>query len=338
MSFYPKHFSHIYIEEAAYDYTWCREILSRFNSSELICVENYKDIISRYGQSFNIQKKSKNLILAVKKSGFLYDSSRFAQNLGHRNLFYNALSLNCLYDCSYCYLQGIHSTANLVCFINIEDYFTATKDAISTRKHPNSPLALSLSLDTDLLAFEKIVPYCRRWIDFAHNNSDFVAEIRTKSTNFHSISDISPTDRVLLAWTLSPDEIAAQYELGAPEPKDRLSSARAAADRGWSIRLCFDPVIPVKGWKKIYVQCVESAFSNLPIDCIHDATIGVFRMSTAHLRLARKNRPQLELLQREWDVRDGTASCHQKEREEIVAFMKDLILQWLPEERIAVWT
>ena len=32
---------------------------------------------------------------------------------------------NCIYDCDYCYLQGMYPSANIVVFVNHEDFFDA---------------------------------------------------------------------------------------------------------------------------------------------------------------------------------------------------------------------
>ena len=31
--------------------------------------------------------------------------------------------LNCIYDCNYCFLQGMFNSANYLVFVNYEDYF-----------------------------------------------------------------------------------------------------------------------------------------------------------------------------------------------------------------------
>ena len=256
MKFYHRHFSRIYVEKDILQYLDSNELLQYLKFDTIIPIDNYKDIFSRPNQSFNLQKKSKCLILANKTSDYIYDASKYAQHSGFKNFFYNTLSLNCLYDCSYCYLQGMFSSSYIVAFINISDYFDSTKVAIKQRKHTDQPLFLSLSYDTDLLAFENIIPYCRHWIDFACNNQDLIAEIRTKSSNFRSIADIQPNDRILLAWTLSPELIASRYENDAPAPNARLAAVQQAISNGWSIRLCFDPVIAVPNWRKIYQEYI----------------------------------------------------------------------------------
>ena len=34
---------------------------------------------------------------------------------------------NCLFDCKYCFLQGMYSSANYVIFVNYEDYYDEIK-------------------------------------------------------------------------------------------------------------------------------------------------------------------------------------------------------------------
>ena len=333
-----KDFSHIYIESEVVNYPFANKIINQFPSAEIIEVDNYRDIFLRKGQSFNIQKKSKSLILAFKRSGFIYEGSHFSQDKSIDNFFYNTLSMNCLYDCSYCYLQGMYPSANIVLFLNLPDYFNATKIAINSRLNFSKPLFLSLSYDTDLLAFENIAPYCKNWIRFAHENDNFIGEIRTKSSNFHSISNLDPTDRILLAWTLSPQKVSDTFEHDTPSLRSRISSACKAADKGWTIRLCFDPVIMIEDWKSLYSECIENAFELLSTDQIYDATVGTFRMSSTHLRIARNQRPQHGLLQKEWVVNDGSATMSPEDQHEVASFMTETLSKWLPLNRITIWS
>ena len=62
--------------------------------------------------------------------------------------------------------KGCIRPANIVIFVNLKDYFEATREAIRQRADPSNPLYLAISYDTDLLAFESIVPYSRKWIEF----------------------------------------------------------------------------------------------------------------------------------------------------------------------------
>ena len=73
-NFLPK-FSHIYVEDQAFNYPDTKLILDKFKNSEIIKINNYKEVFNRSGQNWRLQKKSQKLILAVKKDGFLYELS-----------------------------------------------------------------------------------------------------------------------------------------------------------------------------------------------------------------------------------------------------------------------
>ena len=111
----PK-FSHIYIEERAVPYQWAQKVLNRFPEATVIRVGDYKELFARTGQNYRLQKAAMNLILAAKKDRFLYPGSPNAQSFGLKNFHYNALILNCLYDCAYCYLQGMYPSPQSGCF------------------------------------------------------------------------------------------------------------------------------------------------------------------------------------------------------------------------------
>lgn len=315
-----------------------QSLLKRFSQSTVVSVADYKSIFARPRQHFQTQKQSSNLILAVKKEHLLYPGSGQVQNFGLENFFYNTLTLNCVYNCDYCYLQGMYPSANQVVFVNSVDFLDAAKTAISTRANKEQPLYLCISYDTDLLAFENVVPYCREWITFASEQADLLLEIRTKSASYRSISDLSVTDRVVLAWTLSPEIVASKYERGTPPVQRRLESAASAASDGWPLRLCFDPVIAVPDWKSHYEELIETTFGVIPCRSVRDATIGVFRMNAQYLDRIRKQRQNSDILYAPYEKQGENVSYPWEKRLEITSYIRDLLARHLPLERIEVWT
>jgi spore photoproduct lyase len=315
-----------------------KSLLKRFSQSTVVSVANYKSIFARPRQHFQTQKQSSNLILAVKKENHLYPGSGQVQGFGLENFFYNTLTLNCVYNCDYCYLQGMYPSANQVVFVNSIDFLDAARSAISARTNKAQPLYLCISYDTDLLAFENVVPYCREWITFASEQTDLLLEIRTKSASYRSISDLPVTDRVILAWTLSPEIVASKYERGAPPVHRRLESAASAAKKGWPVRLCFDPVITVPDWKSHYQKLIETTFDAIPCRSVRDATVGVFRMNAHYLDRIRKQRQNSDILYSRYEKEGENVSYSKEQRPEITSYIRDLLTRHLPPERIEVWT
>lgn len=330
-------FSHLYVEHAAFDYPLAQSIINRFPRAQIVPIDDYKAIFARPRQHFQTQKHSMKLILAVKKDRFLYPGSGHSQHFNLDNFYYNTLMFNCVYNCDYCYLQGMYPSANIVTFVNMADYFEATRLAVTERSNRHQPLYVCISYDTDLLAFESIAPYCRAWIEFAQEQPDLLIEIRTKSAAYRSIRDLQATDRVVLAWTLSPQVVTDRYEKSTPPLRQRLQAIQAAIKDGWPVRLCFDPVLAVKDWQGAYGDLIEETFRQIDPSSVRDVTVGVFRMTKSYFERIKKQRQDTDVVYNDYELDDTTVTYSSAQRQEITAFMSERLRAYIPEERIAVW-
>ncbi|MEA1920785.1 MAG: radical SAM protein, partial [Campylobacterota bacterium] len=203
-------FSHVYVERSILEDPRAQRIMARFEKSHIIIIEHYKDIFNRQGQSFRAQSRSKNLILAKKETPFLYEGSFYSDGFDYENFFYTPSLLGCLYDCDYCYLQGMYNSANTVLFVNLEDFFDAVIPYL------DKPTLVAISYDTDTLAVEKLTGQTQAWINFSKKHPNLHLEIRTKSANFRAIEALTPSKQLVLAWTLSPQAITQAYEHHTP--------------------------------------------------------------------------------------------------------------------------
>ena len=129
----PK-FSHVYIEKEAYGYSLSKTILRKFSNSSIIDIKHYKDVFNRSGQDFQTQKKSMNLILAKKTPPFLYPITDMVQGHHMPGFFYTTPMLNCLYNCEYCFLQGMYPSGNIVLFVNQNDFQNAVEVKLNQSK------------------------------------------------------------------------------------------------------------------------------------------------------------------------------------------------------------
>ncbi|GIT63906.1 MAG: hypothetical protein Ct9H300mP22_3060 [Gammaproteobacteria bacterium] len=50
--------------------------------------------------------------------------------------YYFSHMLNCVYDCRYCFLQGMYRSANYVLFINYEDFEAEIESSIKSASAP----------------------------------------------------------------------------------------------------------------------------------------------------------------------------------------------------------
>ncbi|EMY77851.1 hypothetical protein LEP1GSC060_2750 [Leptospira weilii serovar Ranarum str. ICFT] len=326
----PKRFSHIYVEDSAKDHPKTSEILSKFPESVTIPIDSYKEVFNPSSQNFQAQKRSPKLILAKRKEQFLYSGSGVAPDFGYKFFYYNALVLNCPYNCSYCYLQGMYSSANLVVFVNNEEYIRKTEEQLKL----SNPLYLCISYDTDLLALENTLGYCKEWILFANSNPDLIVEIRTKSANFKSISDLKPTSNVILAWTLSPDCVVEEHEPLTPRLSSRLKNIRDALNAGWQVRICIDPILNVPNWKSVYSESIRKIFEEIPGEKLREVSLGSFRMNSDYFKNSKKRRPDSYLFYLPMSTREGVKSYPEELEKKMFAVVQKELENFVPPEKI----
>ena len=119
----------IYVEEAIQNYPRTKFILKKFKKSRIIAINKYAEIFNKRNQNFRIQKANPCLILANKRDGFVLSAPK-GFGIGSSKNFYFSHMYNCIYDCRYCFLQGMYSSANYVIFVNFEDFDISIKKII----------------------------------------------------------------------------------------------------------------------------------------------------------------------------------------------------------------
>lgn len=324
-------FSHIYVERAALEYADAKRVLDLYPDAVCIPIDDYKEVFNRSGQRFQIQKALPKLILAVKRDGLLYRGSERIESFGDRNLSYNSLVRNCLYNCDYCFLQGMHPSAHIVVFVNNEDFLRAADEELA-----HGPLYLSLSYLTDLLAFEGIVPFCRRWIEAVAARPGLTVEIRTKSDNYRAISDLHPQSRVVLSWTLSPEGIAAAYERGTASFKNRLFALRAALADGWRVRVCLDPLLRIAGWREAYEECIDEIARRVDLRAIEGWSIGTLRMPNTYLKRILSDRKDSDILYHPFQVERGNVAYSRAEDLEMKNAVTEMLTRGVERSKITL--
>ncbi len=111
----------IYMEDAVVDHPRSRDILRRYPRAQIIKCASYTEVFNRKAQNFRLQKKKPALILAEKHSGHVLPTPA-QYGIGAEHNYYFSHMLNCLYDCRYCFLQGMFQSAHYVLFVNYENF------------------------------------------------------------------------------------------------------------------------------------------------------------------------------------------------------------------------
>ena len=75
--------------------------------------------------------------------------------------------LNCIYDCKYCFLEGMFNSANYLLFINSEDYFKEIEK--NNRRYSDNRVCFFSGYDCDSLALEHVTGFASSFINFFKN-------------------------------------------------------------------------------------------------------------------------------------------------------------------------
>lgn len=320
-------FEHIYIEEKALKYPKTKEITDRFPGSRKVMIEHYKDVFNRRGQNFMRQKSAPALILAVNEGRLIFEGAPTCQNFGYDEFYYTSQIKNCIYDCEYCYLQGMYPTGNMVVFVNGEDYFEET-DRLSKDKR----ISLSISYDTDMNALNGITGILNDWMDYAEKNPNVLIEVRTKCASTEIFNKVIPKN-VIMAYTISPSAIAREYEHGASGYEARKKAVYRSLSDGVRTRVCFDPVFPTEDFEKVYGDMLDDIFSESLMKNIEDVSIGSFRISKEYIKAMQKARYNA-MTAYPFEIRDGICTFEQERVKDMLRFMTKKLEAYVETEKI----
>lgn len=289
--YYNPDFTHIYIEKKVWSHPGTQRILRHFPKAQIIEINHYKDVFNRRGQDCGQQKRAKSLILAAKEGQLFYKGAPVCQDFGNTNFYYCSTMMNCIFDCSYCYLKGMYPSGHMVIFVNLEDYFAELE-----RMLRETSVYLCLSYDADLLAVESVTGYVRQWAAFASQQENLKLEVRTKSARAGMWRELPCLSNVIYAFTISPQPMIEACELGTPSAAARLACALEGLEKGFPVRLCFDPMICLPSWKEDYgvlLRQLDEAFSDrqLSMNQLTDVSVGCFRISSDYMKQLRRVEP-----------------------------------------------
>ena len=282
-------FNNVYIEKEILKCSNTINILDKLNYGKIILCDKYSEVFNPNNQNFRIQKINPNIILAKKRKKIIFKTPP-SFTIGFEKNYYFSHMLNCIYDCNYCFLQGMFNSANYLVFVNYEDYFYEIKKTIDS--NTNDKICFFSGYDCDSLALDSITNFVKNFINFFSKYKNAFLEIRTKSVNISQLIKIKPLNNIIIAYSINPQSVIERFEKKTPNFERRLDALKKIQERGWNIGLRFDPIFISEENKKEYFNFLEIIFSKLNCSLIHSVTIGKFRLPDVFLKKMIKIRPE----------------------------------------------
>ncbi|MFB3101453.1 MAG: radical SAM protein, partial [Gammaproteobacteria bacterium] len=286
------------------------------------------EVFNRNAQNFRLQKQSPSLILA-KKYGNLILPAPAGYGFNNKQSYYFSHMLNCVYDCRYCFLQGMYRSANYVLFVNYEDFGDSIADTIAS--HQDETVYYS-GYDCDSLALEPVTKFLDYFLPVFRKNPDALLEIRTKSTQIRTLLNTEPFDNCVLAWSFTPAEIANALEHKTPSVNRRIDAITKLQEKGWRIGLRFDPLIYSSEYQTQYQQLFADTLSKCTPELLHSVSLGSFRLPKAFFKSLQKMYPHEKLFASPLEDENGIFSYKTKIQSEMLGFCSKEILKYIPEE------
>lgn len=312
----------IYVEKNIRFNPITQHILEAFTKANILEIENYKNLFDK-PQWTGVQKSMilasvNNALFEIPKNYGFDGDGYFLKN-----------SLNCVYDCSYCYLKWAFKNDTPVFFVNYEEI----KAQIQKKIIWKDEITWFYSSDySDNLATNSLSLFVENFVPFFETLPNAMMEIRTKSVNIEPLLKFKNIEHTEIAFSLNPTEIIQAYEQKTPSLKLRLQAINTLIEAGWKVGIRFLPLLEVPDYQEIYTNFLTEVMKEIDFTKIHSVFIGALLYTQEDYTQIRKKYPKLDILYRlqkesDWFVR---------ERREVRDFFYQLFSEKLQEKKCRI--
>ncbi len=315
----------IYIEKQAKDYPQTKKILEKFSNAQILYIDNYKNIFDKSIPG-NISQKPNFIVAKLTSSSITKAPDWYGHN--NKQAFFLKTSLNCVFDCSYCFLKWAFKNDIPVYFVNYEDIKKEILKKIENIKNEgidiiknDFELKLKQNLDyknkiwfyssdySDILWMDNISGFLSEFVEFFEwdhplassllRKGEVMLEIRTKSANIKPILDLWFVPKnTEFAFSLNPQELIDKYEFWTSSLEDRIKSINILLEKGYKVWLRFLPLLPVKNYKEIYTKFVNEIKQKIDYWKISSTFVSGLLYTKSDYNNILKKYPKLDVLYR----------------------------------------
>ncbi|MEE8278979.1 MAG: DNA photolyase [Thermoanaerobaculia bacterium] len=317
----------IYIEQGVADHPRTRAICRRFPRAQRIVCQRYGEVFNRKAQDFRLQKRRPALILAEKHDHFVLGAP-LAYAIGGERNFYFSHMLNCLYDCRYCFLQGMFRSAHYLVFVNYEDFQRAIDERLTEAE--GEEVYFFSGYDCDSLAFEGVTRFAAEFLPFFARRPRAWLELRTKSAQVEALLERQALPNCVVAFSFTPEEIHAGLEHGVPSVERRVRAMERLQEGGWRVGLRFDPLIYSQEFEAQYRRLFEVIFAAIGPPALHSVSYGGFRLPKGYYETLFRLYPEERLFAGPLEERGGMVAFPARLERQMFDFCAEELRRYVP--------
>jgi spore photoproduct lyase len=321
----------IYVEEEVKYHKRTLSVLNQFPKASRVLCHHYGEIFNVRSQNFRLQKKSPALILARKAGNLVLDAPA-GYGIGGKTNYYFSHMLNCLFDCRYCFLQGLYRSANYVMFVNYEDFRSAILKKINQANGKDT--YFFSGYDCDSLAFDSVTNFVNEFIPFFEQHPTGFLELRTKSVQMNALLNHQAIPNCIVAFSMTPAEISQTYEAKVPSLEKRLEVMGTLQEAGWPIGLRIDPVMYHPDFKSQYKRLFAQVFGAMDATRLHSVSLGPFRLPKPVFENMYRLYPDEKLFSSPLKNRTGMMSYGEAIEKQVMDFCLGELTRVVPRKKI----
>lgn len=260
----------IYLEKQAKKYELTSRILEKFSTCQVIELNNYKNIFDKTIWDFPTEKC---LILATTGDNITKAPENYWPT-DHSYFF--KTSINCIFNCKYCYLKWAFKNDFLTIFVNYNEIKSSIERKIlDIRNSWYDGLIYFYASDySDIQWLDHISEFNKNFIDFFEQFENVLVESRTKSANIWSLLELENIPKNFeIAFSLNPQEIIEKYEIWASNLYSRIEAINKLINKWFKVSLRFLPLLPISDYKKIYSDFLENIKEKIDLSKIYSIQV-----------------------------------------------------------------
>jgi spore photoproduct lyase len=287
----------IFIEKKSLHFPLTEKILERTSHIPSEIIENAQDLIVDIGAKRDPLLLGKETLLITQQRGGFVKPCPCTPGYVGCNYYIINTDLNCPLDCTYCILQNYLDNPLITVHVNTDNLWRQMDLFLS--RHRQRIIRIGTGELGDSLVLDHLTDRSKELIGYFKEKKNVLFELKTKTTNITNVLECSPSENIIIAWSLSSEKIAQEEERGAPSVADRLEAAHSVMKRGYRVGFHFDPIIRYPGWEEGYAEVVDHMLTKIDVQRIAWISLGSLRFPPPLKEIILKRFPQSRILYEE---------------------------------------
>ena len=169
-------------------------------------------------------------------------------------------AFGCLHRCDYCHIGGFLSImVNLEELVERLPQLLAENPWLQLYKYDNM---------TDTIAFEPEYGASELMVRFFAEQDGRYLMLYTKSDNVDHLLPLEHNGNTIVSFSISSESVARLVEHNTPGTLQRIEAAAKVQGAGYTPRVRFSPIVPVRGWRDELAALVHDLLSRATPDVL----------------------------------------------------------------------